>query len=58
VHYNSYKGSGQFKDAGPYADLRSVYSVHPEPFTVVARKEANATKFEDLKGKRVNVGIP
>jgi TRAP transporter TAXI family solute receptor len=58
VHYNSYKGSGQFKDAGPYADLRSVYSVHPEPFTVVARKEANATKFEDLKGKRVNVGNP
>jgi hypothetical protein len=35
-----------------------VYSVHPEPFTVLARKESNATKFEDLKGKRVNVGNP
>jgi uncharacterized protein len=58
VHYNAYKGLGQFKDAGPYADLRSVYSVHPEPFTVLARKELNATKFEDLKGKRVNVGNP
>ena len=54
----SYKGQGQFKDAGAYADLRSVYSVHPEPFTVLARKELNATKFEDLKGKRVNVGNP
>src|SRR5688572_33508223 len=31
VHYNSTKGQGQFKDAGPYADLRAVYSVHPEP---------------------------
>src|SRR5581483_4280829 len=58
VHYNAVKGLAQFKDAGPYADLRSVYSVHPEPFTVLARKELNATKFEDLKGKRVNVGNP
>jgi TRAP transporter TAXI family solute receptor len=58
VHYNAAKGTGQFKDAGAFADLRSVYSVHPEPFTVLARKELNATKFEDLKGKRVNVGNP
>jgi len=58
VHYNAAKGLGQFKDAGAYADLRAVYSVHPEPFTVLARKELNATKFEDLKGKRVNVGNP
>jgi TRAP transporter TAXI family solute receptor len=58
VHFNAYKGQGQFKDAGPYADLRAVYSVHPEPFTVLARKELNAAKFEDLKGKRVNVGNP
>ena len=58
VHFNAYKGQGQFKDAGAYGDLRAVYSVHPEPFTVLARKELNATKFEDLKGKRVNVGNP
>jgi uncharacterized protein len=58
VHYNAAKGTGQFKDAGAYGDLRSVYSVHPEPFTVLARKELNAAKFEDLKGKRVNVGNP
>ena len=32
--------------------------LHPEPFTVVARKEANITKFEDFKGKRFNVGNP
>jgi TRAP transporter TAXI family solute receptor len=58
VQYNALKGLTPFKDAGPYTDLRAVYSVHPEPFTVVARKEINATKFEDLKGKRVNVGNP
>ena len=58
VQYNAYRGLGQFKDAGAYTDLRAVYSVHPEPFTVASRKEINAAKFEDLKGKRVNVGNP
>jgi TRAP transporter TAXI family solute receptor len=32
--------------------------VHPEPFTVVARKEANIKTFDDFKGKRFNVGNP
>jgi TRAP transporter TAXI family solute receptor len=58
VAYNALKGLATFKDAGPYGDLRSVYSVHPEPFTVLARKELGAKTFADLKGKRVNVGNP
>jgi hypothetical protein len=57
VEYNALKGEGQFKD-GPVGDLRAVYSVHPEPFTVLARKEAGVTKFEDFKGKRFNLGNP
>jgi len=58
VQFNAVKGVGQFKDAGAYPDLRAVFAVHPEPFTVVARKEANIAKFEDFKGKRFNVGNP
>lgn len=58
VQFTAAKGQGAFKDAGAYGDLRSVFSVHPEPFTVLARKEANITKFEDFKGKRFNVGNP
>ena len=57
VQFNSYKGLGAFKD-NAFPELRAVFSVHPEPFTVLARKEANVTKFEELKGKRVNVGNP
>ena len=56
VGYQAYNGTGSFKEADK--DLRSVFSVHPEPFTLVARKEAGITKFTDLKGKRVNVGNP
>ncbi|HZV93381.1 MAG TPA: TAXI family TRAP transporter solute-binding subunit, partial [Caldimonas sp.] len=48
--------TGAFKE--PDKNLRAVFSVHPEPFTLVARKEAGITKFTDLKGKRVNVGNP
>ena len=58
VQFNAVKGVGQFKDAGAVGDLRAVFAVHPEPFTVVARKEANIGKFEDFKGKRFNVGNP
>jgi TRAP transporter TAXI family solute receptor len=57
VQFNAAKGEGAFKDKAD-ADLRAVFSVHPEPFTVLARKEAGVTKFEDFKGKRFNVGNP
>src|SRR6266567_6483671 len=56
VQYQSYKGTGAFKEG--YGDLRAVMSVHPEPFTVVARREANVKSFADFKGKRFNVGNP
>jgi len=58
VQYNAAKGLGQFKEAGAWADLRAVFSVHPEPFTVLARKDAGVAKFDDFKGKRFNVGNP
>ena len=58
VQYNAFKGEGAFKEGGAHADLRAVFSVFPEPLTVLARKEAGVTKFEDFKGKRFNVGNP
>ena len=58
VQYNAIKGLAQFKEGGAHTDLRAVFSVYPEPLTVLARKEAGVTKFEDFKGKRFNVGNP
>ncbi|MCB1419348.1 MAG: TAXI family TRAP transporter solute-binding subunit [Notoacmeibacter sp.] len=57
VQDNAYKGIGKFAD-GKFEGLRSVFSIHPEPFTLVVRKGTGITKFEDLKGKKVNVGNP
>jgi TRAP transporter TAXI family solute receptor len=57
VQYNAIKGQAQFKD-GAVGDLRAVFSVHPEPFTLLTRKESGIKTFADTKGKRVNVGNP
>ncbi len=57
--YHAYNGSApdKFPD-GKFEELRAVFSVHPEPFTVVARADSGINTFEDLKGKRVNLGNP
>lgn len=56
--HHAYHGTSKFKDAGAFTELRAVFSVHPEPFTVVARKDSGVKNFDDLKGKRVNIGNP
>lgn len=58
IQFNAMKGEAQFKDAGAFTELRSVFGLHPEPLTVLSRKEANIAKMEDFKGKRFNVGNP
>jgi len=56
--YHAYNGTSKFKDKGPFKELRSIFSIHGEPFTVVARADSGIKVFADLKGKRVNIGNP
>ena len=56
--YHAYHGTSKFEEAGPFKELRAVFSVHPEPFTVIARADSGIKNFMDLKGKRVNIGNP
>ncbi|MEC7488974.1 MAG: TAXI family TRAP transporter solute-binding subunit [Pseudomonadota bacterium] len=56
--YHAYNGTSKFKTKGAFRDLRAVFSVHPEPFTVVARADSRIKHFSDLVGKRVNIGNP
>ena len=56
--YHAYRGTSKFADQGKFSDLRAVFSVHPEPFTLIVRKGSGIRKFEDLKGRKVNVGNP
>ncbi|ABD55248.1 TAXI family TRAP transporter solute-binding subunit [Jannaschia sp. CCS1] len=56
--YHAFNGTSRFEEQGAMEELRAVFSVHPEPFTVVARADAGITNFADLQGMRVNVGNP
>jgi TRAP transporter TAXI family solute receptor len=56
--YHAYNGTSKFKKKGAFKDLRAIFSVHPEPFTVVARVDSGIKNLNDLKGKRVNIGNP
>ncbi len=56
--YQAWHGLAEWKDKGPQKDLRSVFSIHPESITLVARADAGINSPADLKGKRVNLGNP
>ena len=56
--YHAYRGSDRFAEQGANPELRAVFSLHPEPFTVVVRADSGIESFDDILGKRVNVGNP
>lgn len=58
VQVKSINGTDQFAEDGPYAGLRSLFSVHPEPMHVMARADAGIASTADLKGKKVNIANP
>lgn len=55
--FHAYNGTSEF-EGNKFDKERAVFSVHGEPFTVIARADAGIKTFDDLKGKRVNVGNP
>lgn len=56
--YQAWHGLAEWKDKGPQKNLRSVFAIHPESITLVARADAGINSPADLKGKRVNLGNP
>jgi hypothetical protein len=56
--YHAYNGTSSFADAGPYTKLRAVFSVHPEPVTIIASDGSGIKNISDVKGKRMNIGNP
>lgn len=55
--FHAYNGSSQF-EGKQFDKLRSVFSVHPEPFHILVGKNSGINSWADLKGKRVNIGNP
>jgi hypothetical protein len=56
LQHDAFVGTGPFVDEGPFENLRSMFALYVEHFTVVARDDRDIDVFDDLKGKRVYVG--
>lgn len=55
---HAFKGTNVFEEAGPHQELRSVFSLYPEAFTVLARAKSKINNIHDLVNRRVNIGNP
>ena len=56
IQADAIHGLGRFAESGAVSEIRSLFTVHAEPFTIVARLDSGITQFADLKGKRVSIG--
>jgi uncharacterized protein len=57
--YHAVKGTGpvKFMD-NAFENLRALFSLHAEPFTLVVRRDADITRLDELPGNRINIGNP
>lgn len=56
VQYKAAAGEAPF--TSPNSDFKALFSLYPEPFTILARADADIANFDDMYGKRVNIGNP
>ena len=54
--YHAYNGTGFFADQKAFKDLRSVFSLYTETFTLAASESSNIKDIEDILNKRINFG--
>jgi TRAP transporter TAXI family solute receptor len=54
--YHAYKGINDFDQNGPDKSLRSVFSLHTEAFTVLARADSGINNIKGLEYKRIGIG--
>ncbi len=57
--YHAYNGTGPFEFMDvKFDNIRSLFSLHSETFTLIARRDSGIDKLDDLAGKRVSIGNP
>ena len=58
VAFWAYTGTGVFEGKEPLKKLRAIATLYPEHIHVVLPKDSGITTFEDMKAKRIGVGLP
>jgi TRAP transporter TAXI family solute receptor len=56
--FNAVNGLGKWSASGPQQDLRSIAGIYYELVTLVAGGDSGILTVADLKGKRVDIGLP
>jgi len=56
--YQAYKGLAEWSEIGAQTDLRSIFSIHSEPITLVVSETSGILVIADLKKQRINLGNP
>jgi TRAP transporter TAXI family solute receptor len=54
---DAYVGNNKFLNK-PHKNLRTLFRVHNEYLTIIAKKDLGIDSFHDLRGKKVNIGNP
>ncbi len=54
--YHAFNGTGFFADQKPFKELRSVFSLYTETFTMAVAEKSDIKKLDDIVGKKVNFG--
>jgi TRAP transporter TAXI family solute receptor len=52
------RGEGLYQDAGADPELRALASLFPEPVHIVVKADGPIRTVADLRGKRINLGLP
>lgn len=57
VHYGAIHNTGRFKFRDTtYENIRSLFSLHTVPFTLITQKKSGIKNLDHLIGKRINIG--
>ncbi|MDD9878182.1 MAG: TAXI family TRAP transporter solute-binding subunit [Magnetovibrio sp.] len=54
--FQAHDGLNAFKAIGPNPEIRAVTTLYSMPIAVLVRKDAEIETFQDLEGKRINIG--
>ncbi|MGL4826293.1 MAG: TAXI family TRAP transporter solute-binding subunit [Vibrionaceae bacterium] len=57
VQNSAYHAEDDFSNQGAFSQLRSLFSLHPEYFTLLAKKSNNIKTFSGIKERKINFGI-
>jgi len=55
LQYDAYMGYKDYSGK-PHKKLRTLFGIHNEYLTIIAKKNSGINSFSDLKGKKVNIG--